>query len=103
MASRRQRHDPLKPADQPRWLARLDEHGRVQTSEQLAAGADLRLTLTHHLHELALQGWLIEGLVFSGSFARKGSDRHYVSIYPHDPTEPLISLHGPYPGSHTRS
>jgi hypothetical protein len=103
MASRRQRHDPLRATDNARWLARLDEHGRVQTSQELAPGADLRQALAQHLNQLALQGWRIEGVAFSGSFVRKGSDRHYVSIYPHNPHEQFISLHGPYPGSRTKS
>jgi hypothetical protein len=97
MATRRQRLDPLKSTSQVRWLARLDQNGRVQTSEELAPQTDLRMALSLYLEALSREGWLIEGVAFSGSFVRKGSDRHYVSIYAHDPSDQFYDSHGPYP------
>lgn len=100
MASKRQGFDPLKPSNKARWLSRLDEHNRIQEVQELKPGADLRSALAQQLEQLRSDGWLIEGVSFSGSFIRRGATRHYVSVYPKDPRDQPISLHGPYPGAH---
>jgi hypothetical protein len=100
MAARRKRFDPLELSDKPRWLSRLDEHNRVQEVFELPPGTDLRAALARRLDELKVAGWTIEGIAFSGTFIRTADSRHYVAIYPSDPRDQPISLHGAYPGSH---
>jgi hypothetical protein len=102
MASRRQRYDPLKQSDKPHWLSRLDEHNRVQEVQELAARTNLRAALDGKLEELRAEGWSIEGVAFSGTFIRRGGQRHYVAVYPSNPSDQPISLHGAYPGTHRR-
>jgi len=99
MASKRQRFDPLRVTHASRWLSRLDAHNRVIESRELPAGTDLRLALSTHLARLQTDGWVVEGVSFSGTFIHRGSERHYMAIYPADPKAQPISLHGAYPGS----
>jgi hypothetical protein len=93
------RFDPLKTSSEPRWLARLDAHGRVIEAEELPPGTDLRITLTARLLALREAGWLIEGVSYSGTFVSRGELRHRVAVYPQDPRERFIDIHGPYPVS----
>jgi hypothetical protein len=99
MASRRQRFDPLRVTHTSRWLSRLDAHNRIIEVRELPAGTDLRNALDMHLAQLQKDGWVVEGVSFSGTFVHRGSERNYVAVYPADPRSQPISLHGAYPGA----
>jgi hypothetical protein len=85
MITMRQRYDPLKPSDKPRWLARLDMFRNVVEVRELPPGANLRGALAQDSVALRRDGWTIEGVSFTGTFVRRADVRHYLGVYPADP------------------
>ena len=50
-------HDPLTPADGPRWLVARDRHGRVVSCTELEPFADLRAVLTAERERRSREDW----------------------------------------------
>ena len=99
MNGKRQRYDPLHTNTAPQWLARVDKFNKVIESRKLAPRTDLRAALAAGIEELRRDGWTIEGVSCNGTFVHRAAERHYLGVYPADPGEAPLSLHGKYPGT----
>ena len=94
MNQKRQRYDPLATSSATRWLVRVDEFRHVVDVVELRPGTDLRQALAAGIEKLRSEGWLVEGVSFSGTFARRGGDRHNLCVVPTDPEQPLREMWG---------
>ena len=79
---KRQRFDPLATSSAPRSLVRVDLFRTVIDVQELPPGADLRRAPADGIEFLHRAGWTIEGVSYSGTFVRRGNERHYLSIVP---------------------
>jgi hypothetical protein len=77
-----------------RWLVRVDLYRNVVDAVELRSGTDLRQALTEGIEQLQRDGWDIEGVSFSGTFVTRGAVRHYLSVVPTDPGEPVPEMYG---------
>jgi hypothetical protein len=99
MNQKRQRYDPLAKSTETRWLVRVDLYRNVIDALELASGTDLRAALADGIEQLRRDGWENEGVSFGSTFVCQGEERHQLGVYPTDPYDLALSLHGQYPGS----